>query len=88
MKFLLLLIIPLTLLFADMQIAPDGTYVNGTPQLAPDGTYVGSGTVTLAPDGNYINIPNKTSDRNGNFYKSEADRYWEELPHSNHKIHK
>ena len=38
---------------ADVQLAPDGTYVTGTLTLAPDGTYVG-GDPQLAPDGTYI----------------------------------
>jgi hypothetical protein len=36
-----------------MQIAPDGTYVIGTPQIAPDGSYVG-GRPNIAPDGSYV----------------------------------
>ena len=36
-----------------VQLAPDGSYVGGTPQLAPDGSYVG-GTPQLAPDGSYV----------------------------------
>ena len=39
--------------WADVQLAPDGTYVDGDPQLAPDGTYVG-GDPQLAPDGTYV----------------------------------
>jgi hypothetical protein len=41
--------------FADarLQMAPDGTYVKGTPHLAPDGTYVG-GNPRMAPDGSYV----------------------------------
>jgi hypothetical protein len=37
-----------------LQLAPDGTYVHGTPHLAPDGTYVGGGLPQLAPDGTYV----------------------------------
>ncbi len=36
--------------WADVYLAPDGTYVEGEPQLAPDGTYVG-GEPQLAHDG-------------------------------------
>ena len=36
-----------------VRMAPDGTYVNGTPRMAPDGTYV-SGTPRMAPDGTYV----------------------------------
>jgi len=36
-----------------VQVAPDGTYVNGTPTIAPDGSYVG-GKVIITPDGKYI----------------------------------
>lgn len=36
-----------------VRLAPDGTYVYGTPKLAPDGTYVG-GKPNLAPDGSYV----------------------------------
>ena len=39
-----------------IRMAPDGTYVAGTPTLAPDGTYVG-GRPTLAPDGTYVGVP-------------------------------
>src|SRR5437764_7833179 len=36
-------------------LAPDGTYVDGTPRLCPDGTYVGDGgPITLAPNGKYV----------------------------------
>ena len=38
--------------YPQSQLAPDGTYVGGSPQLAPDGTYVG-GSPHLAPDGTY-----------------------------------
>jgi hypothetical protein len=37
---------------AQIQIAPDGTQVAGTPTQAPDGTYVG-GKPILGPDGKY-----------------------------------
>ncbi len=37
----------------DIQLAPDGTYVDGEPRLAPDGTYVG-GEPRRAPDGTYV----------------------------------
>lgn len=53
MKFILLILITLTLQ-AEIQLAPDGTYVNGEPQLTPDGNYVGEGNVELAPDGSYV----------------------------------
>jgi hypothetical protein len=36
-----------------MQIAPNGTYVYGTPQIAPDGSYVG-GTPMMAPNGKWV----------------------------------
>ncbi len=36
-------------------LAPDGTYVGGTPKMAPDGTYVG-GTPKMAPDGRYVGV--------------------------------
>jgi hypothetical protein len=36
-------------------LAPDGTFVNGTPRRTPDGKYVGDGgPITLAPDGTYV----------------------------------
>ena len=36
-----------------LRMAPDGSYVVGTPRMAPDGTYVG-GTPRMAPDGSYV----------------------------------
>jgi hypothetical protein len=37
------------------QMAPDGSYVGGTPQMAPNGTWVG-GTPQMAPDGSYVGV--------------------------------
>jgi hypothetical protein len=37
------------------QMAPNGTWVGGTPQMAPNGTYVG-GTPQMAPDGTYVGV--------------------------------
>ena len=51
--FSLLLI---TSLSADMQLAPNGEYVNGQPQLTPDGDWVMEGTIILTPEGKYIAI--------------------------------
>jgi hypothetical protein len=50
------------LLAADIQIAPDGTYVVGKPQIAPDGTYVG-GRPHITPDGSYVGIPDEEEDK-------------------------
>jgi len=36
-----------------VNMAPDGTFVYGTPTLAPDGTFVG-GHPTMAPDGTFV----------------------------------
>ncbi len=58
MMFLITLCILVTGVNASAQtLAPDGSYVGGTPRLAPDGTYVG-GTPRLAPDGTYIGTGN------------------------------
>ena len=35
------------------QIAPDGSFVQGTPRMAPDGSWV-PGTPILAPDGRWL----------------------------------
>ena len=35
-----------------IRMAPDGSFVSGTPRLAPDGTFVG-GTPRLAPNGTF-----------------------------------
>ena len=56
MKKILLLITLAILANADIQMAPDGSYVDGTPQLAPDGHYVGSGKIQIAQDGKYIAV--------------------------------
>lgn len=37
---------------ADVELAPDGTWVKGDPKLAPDGSWVG-GNPELAPDGSW-----------------------------------
>ncbi|MGF6921889.1 membrane-bound metal-dependent hydrolase YbcI (DUF457 family) [Paraburkholderia sp. 40] len=37
----------------NVQMAPNGTYVGGTPQMAPSGSYVG-GIPHMAPDGSYV----------------------------------
>ena len=37
------------------QLAPNGTWVGGTPQLAPNGAYVG-GTPQIAPNGSYVGV--------------------------------
>ena len=37
----------------NIQMAPNGTYVGGTPQMAPNGSYVG-GTPHMAPNGSYV----------------------------------
>jgi hypothetical protein len=58
-----MLLIAGILLAADIQMAPDGTYVNGRPQLAPDGTYVG-GRPHITPDGSYVGVPDKDDDEN------------------------
>lgn len=36
-----------------LRMAPDGTYVVGTPRMAPDGSFVG-GTPRMAPDGSFV----------------------------------
>ena len=54
MKYITTLLLLATLASADMQLAPDGKYVDGTPQITPEGNYVGSGDIQLTPDGNYI----------------------------------
>ena len=43
-------------LLADIQMAADGTYVNGQPQMAPNGQYLGSGKIEMAPNGTYIAV--------------------------------
>ena len=54
MMFLIALCILITGVNASaQQMAPDGTYVGGSPQMAPDGTYVG-GRPQMAPDGTYV----------------------------------
>ena len=57
MKKLLLVIAVLLVASAayadDINMAPDGTYVSGTPTMAPDGTYTG-GNPSMAPDGTYV----------------------------------
>lgn len=58
------------ILAADIQMAPDGTYVNGRPQLAPDGTYVG-GRPHITPDGSYVGIPEEKEDEDD---RSREDR--------------
>jgi len=55
-RILALLLLTFTLAFAEMQIAPSGTYVDGTPQIAPDGSFVGSGQIEITPDGSYIAV--------------------------------
>ena len=55
MKLVLIMITALAL-HAEMQMAPDGTFVNGTPQQAPDGTFVGEGEIQQAPDGSFVNV--------------------------------
>ena len=40
-------------LCAQIQMAPDGTFVYGRPQMAPDGTFVG-GRPQMAPDGTFV----------------------------------
>jgi hypothetical protein len=39
--------------FAQVQVAPNGTYVGGQPHIAPNGTYVG-GQPYIAPNGTYV----------------------------------
>ena len=56
MKYLLSILLFATLVYADMQLAPDGSYINGTPQLTPNGHYVGSGNIQMNPNGNYMII--------------------------------
>lgn len=61
MKFLFIALIA-TALLAEIQLAPDGTYVSGEPQIAPDGSYVGSGDIEITPDGEFIAIPEQTKE--------------------------
>ena len=56
MKYILILLLSTASIYANIQMAPDGSYVDGTPQLAPDGHYVGSGEIQIAPDGKYITV--------------------------------
>ena len=59
MKLLITLITLLSALYAtDIQLAPDGTYVQGQPTITPNGTYVGSsnGQVQLTPNGTYVGV--------------------------------
>lgn len=53
---LIVLLIATLPLMADIQMAPDGSYVDGQPQMAPDGSYLGSGNIEMAPDGSYIAV--------------------------------
>ena len=56
MKTLLTILLLATVAIADVQIAPDGTMVAGTPTLTPNGTWVGSdnGSITMTPDSNFV----------------------------------
>lgn len=59
----------------DVQIAPDGTYVHGTPRIAPDGSYVG-GTPRIAPDGSYgTGTPRIAPDRSGWYIRKRDSAY-------------
>jgi len=64
MKFSLLTLLLVSAIYADVNLTPDGTYVEGQPTLTPDGNYVGSsnGEVQLAPDGTYIGVYQLTDD--------------------------
>ena len=42
MKVLLLILLTFTLSYADIQLAPDGSFVDGDPQIAPNGKFVGT----------------------------------------------
>jgi len=86
MKKVLLTLSLVAALYADIQMAPDGTYVNGEPTMAPDGTYVGSdnGEVHMAPDGTYIGGSSSHLAPNGKFIKGSSSFLAPDGTYTNH----
>lgn len=76
MRLIMFMLLTIAILQANMQMAPDGNFVDGTPQLAPDGTFVGSGDIQLTPNGDYIAVtPNKSNTDNQDSSNAYDDYY-------------
>lgn len=76
MKYLTLAILLTLSLLAEMQLAPDYTWVDGTPQITPDGSYVGSGEIQITPAGNYIAVqPDPKPQQNTNQQQNSEENY-------------
>lgn len=61
-------------LLADIQMTPDGTWVDGKPQMTPDGEYVGSGKIEMTPNGNYIAVKPTKDEDESSYHKYEDDK--------------
>jgi len=54
--------------FAQVTMAPDGSYVSGSQTtMAPDGSYVGGSQTTMAPDGSYVGGSQTTMAPDGSY---------------------